>query len=223
MKTNLHYVFFISFFLLTFSIYSQQNYWTETDFKDGTHGVSLKNLNDSDYKVYQLNNTTFKEQLAGTPIRGQFSGKSNIVVSFPNEKGKLERFRIIQTPILSQELSARYPNIKTYLGFSIDNPGARIRFSVTPLGVNAMTSYTDRAAHFLSPATKLSNGQYLVYNREAKLNAPKSFDCLTEDTFVPKRENMLLNRDANDQILRTLRIAISTTGEYTSFWDDGDA
>ncbi|RLD29275.1 MAG: hypothetical protein DRI75_03770, partial [Bacteroidetes bacterium] len=223
MKTKLHYVFFISFFLLTFSISSQQNYWNEANFKEGTQGVSLKNLDDSNYKMYQLDLISLKEQLVGAPIRGQFSGKSNIIVSFPNEAGKIENFRVIEAPVLSQELSMRYPNIKTYLGFSIDNPGTRIRFSVTPLGVNAMTSYTDKATSFLSPTTKISNRQYLVYNRAAKLNTSKSFECLTENTFVPKRENILSNRDANDQILRTLRIAISTTGEYTNFWDDGNA
>lgn len=222
MKTNLHYVFFISFFLLTFSIYSQQNYWTETNFKEDTKGVSLKNLDEANYKTYQLNNIDFKKQLIGAPMRGQFSGKSKTIVSFPNEKGVLEQFRIVEAPVLSQELSTRYPNIKTYLGFGIDNPGTRIRFSVTPLGINAMTSYINKPTIFLSPVTKISNGHYLVYNREANLNATKYFKCLTEDTKVPKRDNILSNRDANDQILRTLRIAISTTGEYTNFWDDGD-
>ncbi|MCH7523688.1 MAG: proprotein convertase P-domain-containing protein [Bacteroidetes bacterium] len=224
MKTKLRYVFFISFFLLTFSISSQQNYWIETNFKDQTQDASLRNLDDSNYKTYQLDNTAFKKQLGGAPIRGQFIGKSKTIVSFPNENGKLEQFRVIETPVLSEELSSRYPNIKTYLGFSIDNPGTRIRFSVTPLGVNAMTSYINKPTIFLSPVTKdASNGNYLVYNRDAKLNATKSFECLTEDTFVPKRENRLTNRDANDQVLRTLRIAISTTGEYTNFWDDGNA
>ena len=224
MKTKLRYVFFISFFLLTFSIFCQQNYWIETNFKDQTQGVSLKNLDDSNYKTYLLDKHSFKKQLVGAPIRGQFYGKSKTIVSFPNENGKLEQFRVIETPVLSKELSARHPNIKTYLGFSIDNPGTRIRFSVTPLGVNAMTSYINKPTIFLSPVTKdESNGKYLVYNRDAKLNATKSFECLTEDTFVPKRESILANRDANDQILRTLRIAISTTGEYTNFWDDGNA
>jgi subtilisin-like proprotein convertase family protein len=35
-------------------------------------------------------------------------------------------------------------------------------------------------------------------------------------------ESAFVNRDANDQTLRTFRIAISTTGEYTNFWDDGN-
>jgi subtilisin-like proprotein convertase family protein len=223
MKANLHYVFFISFFLLTYSIYSQQNYWNKSDFKEGTQGVSFKKLDVSNYKTFQLNKKAFKEQLARAPLRGQFSGKSNTIVNFPNEKGILEQFRVTETPVLSKELSVLYPNIKTYIGFNLDNPSTRIRFSVTPLGVNAMTSYANKSTCFLSPVTKASNGTYLVYNRAANLNRKESFKCLTEDSAITKREQNLTNRDANDQILRTFRIAISTTGEYTNFWDDGNA
>jgi len=223
MKTNLHYVFFISVFLLTFSVFSQQKYWTETNSKEQKQNASFKNLDESNYKTFQLDNIAFKKQLIGAPIRGQINGKSNTIVSFPDEYGEIENFRIIETPVLSQELSLRYPNIKTYLGFSIDNPGTRIRFSVTPLGVNAMITYTYRKANFLSPASKNSNNEYIVYNREAKLNATKSFECLTEQISIPKQKIGLFSRPANDQILRTFRIAISTTGEYTNFWDDGNA
>lgn len=222
MKTNLHYVFLISFFLLTISIYSQQNYWTESNLKNGIQGTTLKNLNENHYKTFSLDYAKFKEQLTGAPIRGDFSGKSNAIISFPNTNGKLEKFRIIEAPVLSEELSARYPNIKTYLGLSIDNPGTRIRFSVTPLGVNAMTSFTDEASSFLVPSAKISNGEYLVYTREANLNMEKSFECLTEDFSVNNIESGNASRDANDQLLRTFRIAISTTGEYTNFWDDGN-
>ena len=90
MKTNLHYVLIISFFLLTFSVYSQKNYWNETTIKDGTQGVSLKNLDQNNYKIFQLENIKFKEHLVQVPIRGQFSGRSNTTVSFPNEKGIFE-------------------------------------------------------------------------------------------------------------------------------------
>jgi hypothetical protein len=107
MKTNLHYVLFISFFLLTFSIYSQQNYWIEAVFKEGTQNTSLKNLNDKNYKTYQLDNVKFKEQLVGAPIRGKFSGRSNTIISFPNENGEIERFRIVEAPVLSDDLSIK--------------------------------------------------------------------------------------------------------------------
>ena len=223
MKTNLHYVFFISFFLLTFSIFGQQNYWTSLNNSKETQRSLFKNFDQSAFKTYQLNDAALKQQLIGVPIRGQFSGKSHTIISFPNEYGKLEKFRIIEAPLLSLELSALHPNIKTYLGFSIENSGTRIRFSFTPLGVNAMITSRDKATCFLVPTSKTDNKQYIAYNRNANLSSPKSFNCLTEDTFMSSRENASFSRDANDQILRTFRIAISTTGEYTSFWDDGNA
>ena len=49
----------------------------------------------------------------------------------------------------------------------------------------------------------------------------KDFECFTEDEILPIKESGMMYRDANDQLLRTFRIAISTTGEYTNFWNDG--
>ncbi len=222
MKTNLRYVFSVALFFLAFSIYGQQGYWTKGVFVDGTQDVSLRNLSSNNYEIYQLDMAAFKQQLVGAPMRGQFNGRSNTIVTFPDEKGKLERFRVVEAPVLSPGLAARFPNIKTYVGFSVDNPGARVRFSVTQLGLTSMTSHLDRPTTFTSPVTKKTNGQYLVYNRSAKLGAPKSFECLTEDVPVPIDDSAAAGRDADDQILRTFRIAVSTTGEYTGFWDDGD-
>ena len=74
------------------------------------------------------------------------------------------------------------------------------------------------------PLDKYGTNQYIAYSRASKLNAVKEFECLTEDEAVEThdRNSSAMGRDANDQILRTFRIAISTTGEYTNFWDDGN-
>ena len=42
-----------------------------------------------------------------------------------------------KSPIMAAELSARYPDIKTYRGQGIDNLSANVRLSVTPLGFHA--------------------------------------------------------------------------------------
>jgi len=156
MKTNQQFVLFISFFLLSISIYSQQNYWTNTAFKGGTQGVSLKNLDSKNYQTYQLDLNVFNQKLEGAPSRGEISTKSSTTVSFPDENGDFKTFRIVEAPVLSPELALLYPDIKTYLGFSSDKSGARIRFSVTPLGVNVMMSYKDKPTSFLVPLTKTS-------------------------------------------------------------------
>ena len=221
MKTKLHFVLSLSMFLAVFSVFAQQSYWQQSD-KSTLNGNSEKTLKEKFYQTYQLDLDAFKAQLANAPMRSATTTNSNTRVFLPNIKGELEQFRVVEVPVLSQELSELYPEIKTYLGFSSDNPGVRARFSVTPQGLQTMVTYPDGPMNFTVPLSKTDNTSYIVYTREARAEVEKKFDCLVEDEFLRIDTNNLANRDADDQILRTFRMAISTNGEYTEFWDDGD-
>lgn len=211
---------------LSVSIASAQNSaWQEISKTTRIETVSLDGLDQNHFSLFQFNIENFKSQLQSAPLRHQSGGQSNIIVDFPNIDGKLEQFRIVETQIFSTEdNAAQHPGIKTYLGSSIENPGTRVRFSVTPLGMNAMISQPGIEPYFIQPVTKVSNGQYLIYNKSARYESQQTFECLTEDLGITKEEieSSVLSRDANDQILRTYRIAISVTQEYTGFWDDGN-
>ena len=137
----------------------------------------------------------------------------------------MQQYRVVETVIFSsQDNAAQHPGIKTYLGSRTDGSGTRVRFSVTPLGLKAMISEPGKETVFIQPVTKVSNGQYIIYNRRAQTNAPDIFACLTEGVDISKRViSSEVSRDANDQLLRTFRMAMSVTSEYTGFWDDGNA
>ena len=223
MKTKLHFVLSLFMFLSVFSAIAQQSYWQKTNRTDLNINGNTTTLKQKFYQTYQLDIDAFKAELVNTPLRSTTTTISNSRVYLPNIKGELERFSIVEAPILSEELSNLYPNIKTYLGFSIENPGTRARFSVTPQGLQTMITYPDAPMNFTVPLSKTDNTSYIVYNREARTEDLKNFECLTEDEFLPIDTSGIANRNANDQTLRTFRIAISTTGEYTDFWDDGNA
>lgn len=219
MKTKLHYVLSFSMFLTVFSMAAQQSYWqrissTTTNISDRT-----TNLDQKEYQTYQLNVEEFKQQLAAAPLRG--SNMSNNTVTIPNEFGEFEVFKVYEAPVLSEELSIQYPSIKTYVGVSENKPGIRARFSVTPQGLQAMISYPYAPTSFVVPTEKNTN-QYIAYNRGARLTSVKDFECMTSNEVIPGLGDAVQDRDANDQTLRTFRIAVSTNGEYTEFWDDGD-
>lgn len=221
MKTKLHFVLSILLFLTVFSATAQVSYWQKTDRTDLNGNTTT--LNQKFFQIYNLDIDGLKAQLASTPKRSETTKVSNSKVFFPNIKGELEQFRVVEAPVLSELLSKRYPNIKTYLGFSIKNPGTRVRFSVTPQGLQTFTTYPDGSVNFMVPLSKNSTSSYMVYSRGARKEHLKDFECLTEDVFTPIDTKGFVNRGANDQILRTFRIAISTSGEYTNFWDDGNA
>ncbi len=221
MKKLLLRSMYVVVLLFVTSLSAQNNYWTKKAFTRTLDGVSFEKLDPNHYEVYELNHDAFRQQLADAPVRGEFSGRSNTYVVFPDDKGKLETFRVMEAPIFTKELQAKYPNIKSYLGFSVDNPGARIRFSVSPQGVSTMISYLDRETVFMQPVAKGSSSHF-AYNRGIR-NKDKEdmFECLTTDT--PSPADALALRDANDQTLRSFELGLSVTGEYTTFWDDGNA
>lgn len=223
MKIKLLYILSFSFLLATLSINAQESKWSKSSFTEGTQGVSLQNLDSKYYSIFNLNVDGIKQQLVGAPLRSQSNGQSNTIVTFPDENGKEHRYVIVEAPILAADVAVLHPNIKTYLGSRTDNSGTRIRFSITPLGLNAMISIPGEETVYIQPVTKISNGQYLVYNRNSKMNIGETFECLTDDIGKKEEANASTSRDANDQLLRTFRMAISVNGEYTQFMDDGNA
>lgn len=203
-------------------VFGQKSNWQKITPSELDRATNLSGLNKDHFETYQLNIENFKQQLSSAVLRG--SGNSNTaIIAFPNEFGKLEEFRVYEAPILAPDIAAEFPNIKTYVGFSTDNSGTRVRFSVTPQGVQSMISRVGQSNTFLVPLSRNGNNQYIAYNKMSRANFVKEFECLTHDEEIKQEGDSSANRDADDQILRTFRIAISTTGEYTNFWDDGNA
>ncbi|WP_336067934.1 reprolysin-like metallopeptidase [Mesoflavibacter sp. CH_XMU1404-2] len=213
--------------LLAFSLFFisaiAQNSWQKlSNSKLGS--VNLNKFDSNGSALFNLDIESFRTSLQGAPLRASSNGKSNKIVSIPDESGRLNQFRIVEAPVLSEELSAQYPNIKTYLGSDVNDVSTRIRFSVTPLGVNVMITYPNKETTFIQPLSRFSNVEHVVYKRKFVNEDIRPFECLTEDTKNRNQDSSSSRiMDANDQLLRDYRIAISTTGEYTQFWDDGNA
>ncbi|GAB5564779.1 MAG: hypothetical protein Wins2KO_18420 [Winogradskyella sp.] len=215
--------------LLCFSITlnAQKGYWKQANV-NAKSNTKLVGFDVSHYQLHELNIDALKQQLANAPMRNVARGKSNTIISLPTPYAEksYQNFRVVEVKTLSDELAAQFPNIKTYLGFSTDGKGTRVRFSITPQGLQTMSSYTDKSNVFTVPLSRSTN-QYITYTRNARMSSVKEFECLTTDELLDVELDDLgmdfLPKDANDQTLRTFRIAISTTGEYTNFWDDGNA
>ena len=206
--------------LVSFSLNAQKSHWTLDNDQEARLGKQSQNntsLNKENYKIFTLDINGFKSELQ----RG-IASKSSPVVSFPNQYGEIESFSVVETQVLAPEIAIKHPNIKTYIGYGIDYPGSRIRFTVSPQGVQTMTSYIDKPAVFTVPQGK-NTTSYISYDRSARKDFVKDFECLTSEVGSSSYSSRnLLSRPANDQLLRTFRLAVSTTGEYTTRWSDGD-
>ena len=122
----------------------------------------------------------------------------------------------MEAPVLHPDLEAAYPGIKSYAGQGITDPAARIRFSVSPAGLHSMRLASGQGASFIEPyTTDLS--QYTVYKKADKQGDFDTFECEVTASVSNAVSGGSSNKNADDAILRTYRLAVSTTGEYTAY------
>ena len=165
-------------------------------------------------QVFTLNIESLRQALVEAP---QNIKSSNLILSFPDANGHFERFRISEALVMDSELASRYPEIKSYAGQGIDDPTAIIRFSVTPLGFQSMRLSANKPASFIEALTDDAS-IYSVYTRANRINYNNEFECsVTESMNKTLNAPNVAFRNADDGILRTYRLAVSATGEYTNF------
>ncbi|WP_456376473.1 zinc-dependent metalloprotease [Lutibacter sp.] len=219
MGKNYFYLFIIFLFCFSGKSYSQEkskNFWKKTS---NISTVSAKNIfnttKPTNTTIYKLDIKGLKNTLKSVPQRNFKITKSSVILSFPNSEGKMERFSIFEASVMHPDLQKKYPNIRSYVGKGIDDVTATIRFSVTPLGLKSMVLSSGKKAMFIAPYSK-DLTHYIVYAKQPKTS---SFECLVEENVGEKIKSSLQERpNADDGILRTYRLAMSATAEYTQYF-----
>ncbi|HLT33640.1 MAG TPA: zinc-dependent metalloprotease family protein [Aquaticitalea sp.] len=211
----------IVMFSLGASAQQTSSLWTKTaQSKLSTLERVFRKTEPSAPKYYHLNIEALKTILQNTPKRGEFNNSSYVVVDFPTINDKLESFRVMEASVMHASLQAQFPEIRSYVGQSLQNPSNLIRFSVTPQGLHTMFFSGDSGTQFIDPYTKTGNF-YIVY---AKRNLPaldEPFICEFIDETGTNEETIDFDveaaRNANDGMLRTYDLALACTIEYSAF------
>lgn len=100
-----------------------------------------------------------------------------VKVSLPMPDGTIETFVVVESPVMEQELSDAYPEIKTYLGQGVSSPASTVRIHDTPQGFGAQIMGPDGVVciDMLSSASDEHYASYRVRDTESA----RRFTCLT--------------------------------------------
>ena len=167
--------------------------------------------------LLELNVEALKASLSNAPKRNSLEKNYSVRVSLPNENGQMERFSVYENSIMDSALAAQYPEIKSYIGIGIDNPTATVYFSISPLGFKSMTISADKSAVFIEPFSQ-DLTTYSVYKKSDKIQSLSHFECSVVEDATEAINPVLLRPNADDSTLRTFRLAMSVTGEYTTYF-----
>ena len=215
MKTKLLSLAFVA--VAGFSYGQTGSLWTQASKKAGSQVIGNK-TSITTPKLFELDIQGLKQQLKGAPQKLSVNQKSEKIISFPSADGKMENFKVSEHSNFDPVLAAKYPDIKSYVGQSLDDPSKVVYFSVSPLGLSSMEINADNSAVFIEPYTTDAS-TYVVYKKSDKKDNLNKFECTTIDDVKTQLGTTITARpNADDGLLRTFRLALSCTGEYAVYF-----
>ncbi|MBC7782461.1 MAG: hypothetical protein H7144_01370 [Burkholderiales bacterium] len=191
-------------------------------------------LSARNYTAFALDDTLMRPALAAAPreLSEQDFANTNII-ALPRPDGTMQRFEFAESSVMDPALAAQFPDIKTYSGTAVDDPNARVRFDVTPLGFHAQVT-SPGATYYIDPIYHLDQSVYASYWR-ADMQKTEPFAFLDSDIAHAAHDDEgadhatvlssaaalspgAITNVTSGASLRTYRLAVAATGEYTAFF-----
>lgn len=176
----------------------------------------------TEFRTLLLDEPSLEAHLRRSPREGSVPAMlGDHTVRLPMPDGSWSRFWIEESPILSPELADRRPQVHTYRLQGIDDSSATGRLGFTGQGFHAIL-FTAEGTVYLSPVRAMP-GYYLSYFKDRMPGQP--FQCHVEDRRNPVDGGIPSaggSRDPSGDTLTDYRLAITTTGEYTTFFGGSD-
>jgi hypothetical protein len=202
-KISLLFFFFTSISMFSQSIWTKQ----ENNARIIEENIEYRETQPASFDLFRINTSLVTKKI-------ETSTKQETIIELPTPNG-IQRFMVKESSVFSNELAMKYPSIKSYVGVGIDDKTARVRFSKSNVGFHAMITSGKYPMYLIDPYTKDKKTAIAYYkNKVLKSN----FECLAEDNLPKVRQNKFQKAtNANDGKLRTYKLAIVTTGEYSQF------
>ncbi|MXO06320.1 reprolysin-like metallopeptidase [Flavobacterium sp. HBTb2-11-1] len=164
---------------------------------------------------YKLNTSLLSSKLVSASNKTAKNTTSEITI--PNIDGILERFSVWESSNFDPELQAKYPQIRSYEGQGIDDKSAKIHFSVAPIGIQTMVFRTAKPTEYIeqNPDNK---SEYVVFKSTDNAASKMLLDCKTPNSISENKSSVTAKTASNAKQFKTLRLALSCTGEYTAYF-----
>lgn len=175
------------------------------------------------YKTIALTDQSLRELLFSAPNEKAVNiNESSCVIYLPVPDGSMQRFHVVESPVMAEELSISFPHIKTFSLRGIDDPHASGKADWNDFGFHAMV-FSPNGDFFIDPYSTGTTTDYISYyttdfKKDPAHVAPESAPL----EKVSNPDNQKRGAKAASQapaactgaMLYTYRLAVACTGEY---------
>jgi hypothetical protein len=173
----------------------------------------------SKYRTISLKKSAMESVLKRAPMEfTRTMEQGNVQIDLPLPDGGYGRFLVLESPVMQAGLAAKYPNIRTYVVQGIDDPTASGRIEETPNGFRA-SILSAKGRFFIDPYWKSSDAASISYYTKDSAAAEKFLNCGVKGRSSAVRSVNASRSSAQRPTganLRTYRLALAGTGEYTA-------
>jgi subtilisin-like proprotein convertase family protein len=175
-----------------------------------------------DYRIIDLDLETVITQLQQAPRwQTPLAQQSPLNLTFPMPDGSVRTFQVAEAPVMSSELAARYPGMRSFAGTSREDGSAYARFGYTHKGFHAMILSGQHSTVFIDVYSSGQTRFHMVYYKKDYSGiAGNDFICQVDEAAAEAvspadtpAEGLMLG----DCLLRNYRLALACTGEYAQF------
>jgi hypothetical protein len=198
---------------------AQNNFWTNASESSMKNASQKRLIKPNKFRSLALDTLQLKQFLRTAPMEFTEAARNNpVIMDIPMPDGTVSHFSIVESPIMEKGLAAKFPNIKTYSGQGIEDRTATIKIDWTELGFHAMIFSAVTPSIAIDPYALGNKTGYISYS---KVDLPvKPFAEVGVEKNVTQQVDQMRTQSGFcvGTSLRTYRIAVAATGEYTAFF-----
>jgi hypothetical protein len=200
--------------------FAQQNKtWTSIEEKAITP-TGKRQIVPQKYLTFHLDVNAVKTQLNSAPNETVITiNNSSCIIELPLPNGQIQKFKVVESPIMEPGLAAKFPDIKTYSLKGIDDVYANGKLDWNEFGLHGMIR-TINGDFFIDPYCLQNTTDYITYYTTDFKKNPS--DVLPEVGVIDNAPKKKLNERTSiappatcvGANLRSYRLAVACTGEY---------
>lgn len=197
--------------------------WTVVERDEAFRGARAQRITPARFAAIRLDLNRLRAALDAAPREAETAREAFGEISLPDPTGRPQRFRVAEAPVMAPALAARYPQMRTYVAFGIDDPQARARLDRTHKGFHAQV-LSPAGSWYIDPLFEGDTATYASYfKRDYVAPAGRgAHPCLidpnaTVPNLAPQGGVAAAGLPSAGTFLKTYRLAVATTAEYTTF------
>jgi subtilisin-like proprotein convertase family protein len=198
------------------------HYWQSQDILKGSIDSLAMEADDQSSVAFSLDESDFRAEL-------QKSYKytyDQSVVYFPNTLGQMMPFLVKEKSNFSPVLAAKFPRITAYSGVALNNPNVKVRFSLSPDGIEAIIQGDQQVGKTTIRKLSRDADSYVVHTKLDRSKTKIPFLCRTpvpdkpykSPKFSLRNENFSRTSFSDDSFLSKYKVAISASSQYSDYY-----